>query len=241
MGKLIDLTGQRFGRLTVLRRDESVSGHGKTSKWICQCDCGNIKSIDSYSLRLGPTTSCGCYQKEKVSEAISKHYSTERIKLDAVWRAMIQRCERESSKSYRNYGGRGISVCERWHSIDNFLADMQPTYRIGLQLDRIDNNGNYEPSNCHWVTPKENSHNIRTNVWVTAIGTRRVQAAWARAVGRHNSTFEHFLDKHRADGDIIIEGGVRDNTGLPKKSQIPDDCPWELTPDGSELQRRCSA
>ena len=241
MGKFIDLTGQRFGRLTVLRRDESVHGHGKISKWICQCDCGKVKSINSYHLRFGPTKSCGCYQKERASESTSKHYSPERIKLDAVWRAMIQRCERKTCKSYHNYGGRGISVCKQWHDIENFITDMLPGYHFGLQLDRIDNNGNYEPSNCRWVTPKENTHNFRRNVWVTAMGKRMIQADWARATKKSPATFEHFLNKHRLDGDIIIEGGVRDNTDYPVSPTIPSGCPWEFTPDGNKLQRRCSA
>lgn len=154
-----------------------------------------------------------------------------------MWLAMIQRCEHENCKNYYNYGGRGISVCERWHVLQNFIDDMQPTYHKGLQIDRTNNNGNYEPSNCQWVTPKENARNIRRNVWITAMGKRMIQADWARAVERNDATFGSFLDKHREDGDIIIEGGARDNTDLPKTPGIPDGCPWELTPDGSELQR----
>lgn len=154
-----------------------------------------------------------------------------------MWLAMIQRCEHENCKNYYNYGGRGISVCERWHTLQNFIDDMQPTYHKGLQIDRTNNNGNYEPSNCQWVTPKENAHNIRRNVWITGNGKRMVQADWCRSVNRVAATFESFLDKHREDGDIIIEGGARDNTDLPKTPGIPSDCPWELTLDGSELQR----
>jgi len=106
-----------------------------------------------------------------------------------TWAAMIQRCSNTNHKEYPNYGGRGITICERWRSsFENFLADMGTKPSPKHSIDRIDNNGNYEPSNCRWVTQKEQMHNLRKNVFITFDGETLVVAEWARRVGRHRST-----------------------------------------------------
>lgn len=157
MGKKIDLTGQRFGRLVALRQDFS----SKRVKWFCRCDCGKIKSVQSTHLRSGKTTSCGCYQKEKVSKANFKHgYS--KNSLYSRWKAIKQRCENPNNRRYKDYGARGISVCEAWKNFQIFKEwALNNGYQENLELDRIDNNKGYFPENCRWCETVTNNRNRR--------------------------------------------------------------------------------
>lgn len=173
MGKLIDLTGQRFGRLVVIERKETAtSGH---AKWLCLCDCGNTKNVTSNQLRSHRgTKSCGCLQRERASHAnLNKDHSdfkektkigAEHKRLHQTWRDMINRCTNTNNRRFYAYGERGIQVCEEW--LNSFLAFKEWAIATGytdeLTLDRIDVNRNYEPSNCRWATLKEQNNN-RTN------------------------------------------------------------------------------
>lgn len=156
---LINLHGQRFGRLTVISRDPS-----NTKKWICDCDCGNKTSVFSRPLRVAGTRSCGCLFKEscKDNKNKSRKHGLSRTREYGVWRSMIQRCIDKDCKSYARYGHRGISVCDRWlNSFEHFLVDMGIKPFPSAEIDRIDNNGNYEPTNCQWTTRSVNRMNRR--------------------------------------------------------------------------------
>lgn len=185
MAKIKDLASQRFGRLMVLydtgeRRDRSVV-------WHCQCDCGNELDVRSGDLVSAHTTSCGCYRRQRVAEVHTVHGMTRREKIHPIywiWRAMLQRCENPNRKNYENYGFRGIKVCDEWHKFIPFCDwALANGWQKGLQLDRINNNGNYEPGNCHWATPQENNRNKRNNRMITFVGKTQCLAAWADEIG----------------------------------------------------------
>lgn len=159
MPKMVDLQEQRFGRLIVLERDLEIRS---TVHWNCQCDCGNVKRIDGQALRRGKTTSCGCYHNEQVSIQFSKHKES-CFREYNIWRQMKQRCYNPKKDNYKYYGERGIKICDEWK--DNFISFLEWTktsgYQDHLTIDRKDNDGDYSPSNCRWVTMKEQNANKR--------------------------------------------------------------------------------
>lgn len=176
--RLIDLTGKRFGRLTVLGRSQEPS---EKVKWICKCDCGTVKSINGNSLRNGNTRSCGCFKTENAKLLYSGLRQKNKA-LYGIWWAMRQRCNNKNSKSYHNYGGRGITVCSEWNaSFDNFYYwSYDNGYEDGLQIDRINNDGNYSPDNCRWVD-RETQANNRRNVKLYKIdGQEKSLPQWCR-------------------------------------------------------------
>ncbi len=162
----IPLKGKKFGRLTAVSSFSVYKNNKSALYWNCICDCGNTKAVIAYSLTKGLTQSCGCLRNERVTNVISIHGDKRRNGKIApeytCWQNMKARCYDINSTHYNHYGGRGIKVCERWlESYENFLKDMGRKPSPELTLDRINNNGNYEPSNCRWTTRLVQTHNRR--------------------------------------------------------------------------------
>ena len=185
-----DLIGQKFGRLTVVAESPSrVTGVGyRTTMWECRCDCGNTVVVRAKCLLGGVTKSCGCLQREQLSNRASKHHGFN-TKLYNIWDSMRQRCNNPHHKSYHNYGGRGIVICDEWGDFSNFLRwalsagynDNVP--RGECTLDRIDVNKPYSPDNCRWVSMKTQSNNKRNTIYITLNRETRTLAEWAELSG----------------------------------------------------------
>ncbi len=163
MPALIDLTGQKFGRLTVIERHERPKERrSREAFWLCKCDCGNESTLSGYELRSGNTKSCGCYHKAITSKIHKKHgYCGTR--LYRIYYKMKERCYKPSNDNYKYYGGLGITICDEWLNNFQAFADwaMSHGYADNLTIDRINNEGNYEPSNCRWITIQEQQRNKR--------------------------------------------------------------------------------
>lgn len=175
-----NLEGKRFGRLIA---KSPIRDNNKNIKWICICDCGNICTPYAFSLKNGRTQSCGCFGKEQRVKANTKHNMTN-LRIYSCWEHMKDRCNNKNFKQYKDYGGRGISVCEEWYNFENFYNwSMENGYNDNLTLDRIDVNGNYCPENCRWATRREQQLNKRNNVFLTMNGITMAQKEWAKKLG----------------------------------------------------------
>lgn len=175
-----DLSGQRFGRLLVLGYAGSVK---KKAQWLCECDCGQTKIVGRGSLLSGNSQSCGCLHNELLSQQSTTHGLSHSAPEYNSWANMLTRCTNPNYKQYEDYGGRGIKVCERWREFESFYADMGAKPAPEYTLDRIDVDGDYEPSNCRWATPLEQANNARSNIPLTHNGQTMNLTEWAREMG----------------------------------------------------------
>lgn len=193
MSSLVDLTGQRFGRLQVVgRAGKTFSGR---AVWECLCDCGRIGNVVGCALTSGNTQSCGCLGAENRRRSLTTH-GLKKTPEYTAWRNMRARC---ADKEDPDYGGRGIEVCERWQAFENFLADMGPRPSAAHSIDRIDVNGMYEPSNCRWATAVEQSRNRRALQGAIAPGVRSVEGKFRAQIKvgsqvKHLGTFDNLFD-----------------------------------------------
>ena len=180
MPVLVNISGERFGLLTAVRKLESK---GRQTVWLCLCDCGKHKNVETRNLRGGFVKSCGCASNQMRSQ--NSTTATHRLSGDPIyktWSMMKSRCSNPKYTHYEYYGGRGIKVCERWQSFENFYADMHPR-PIGATLDRKDTNGDYTPDNCRWATREEQVNNRRNNVQLTFHGETMSLVDWANTFG----------------------------------------------------------
>lgn len=184
MSRLIDLTGQTFGRLTVLRREGS--DHRNEALWLCECSCDSHNRIiaTGHNLRSGHTQSCGCYWREQTRKANTTHGDTG-TRLHGIWKQMRDRCYRQTNKAYPQYGGRGIVMYPEWQN--DFATFREWAYANGyndtLSIDRIDVDGIYEPSNCRWATRVTQNRNKRSNRVITINGVSKTMADWCDELG----------------------------------------------------------
>lgn len=210
MGKLIDLTGQRFGRLVVLNRASGPVKKGCHVKWRCQCDCGKEIVTSSSNLRMGASTSCGCWRIERLTEHFNSQnpcFGAYKTRLYSIYINMLSRTGNPRVPSYKNYGGRGIQVCQAWK--DNYKAFFDWAVANGyddtLTLDRIDVNGGYFPNNCRWVTPKVQANNTRVNHILKFKGNSMTLAEWGDATGIPRSVLYKRLKRGWSVEKVLTE------------------------------------
>lgn len=244
MGKFIDLTGKRFGRLTVIERaDDYISPNGVTAvKWKCLCDCGNVTEVRANDLRNGTIKSCGCSAHDRKKEdltgrkfgnltvvewkggdkwlckcdcgnvkivysghlkdghikscgCLKNKYNAKNKRLLNIWKQMISRCDSGKRRDSKYYHDKGITVCPEWRDYKRFEEwALANGYADNLTIDRIDENGNYEPSNCQWITLGEQQRKKSGNNWVEYNGKRKIIADWAREYGINRATLESRLE-----------------------------------------------
>lgn len=194
--KAKDITGLQVGYLTALRS----AGRNERGKalWVFGCICGAEKALESSEMqkqkKRGITASCGCRRRATIAEKRKAHGMSKHPAF-AVWRSMLDRCRLPSHRAYKNYGGRGISVCERWQrSFENFWADMGPTYSLGLTLDRRNNEQGYSPENCRWVSPVQQARNRRGNRYVQTPHGEMLLAEAAEVSGIRANTLAYRAD-----------------------------------------------
>lgn len=201
-----DLTGQKFGRWTVLSRAEDYRPPSKPKggipRWLCRCDCGTERVVRGQQLTDGLSQSCGCLSREihrEVCAARNKKHGHSirgaRSRTYSCWANMIDRCMSSANPAFSRYGMRGVVVCERWRAFENFLADMGECPSADHSIDRIDNNLSYSPVNCRWATREQQANNKRSNRVITWNGQTRALAQWAKHVGLNHQSLRERLDR----------------------------------------------
>jgi len=195
-----DLTGQRFGRLKVLKLEKKDKHYNLF--WLCECDCGNKKVIRGSGLKANLTKSCGCLSVElstkRLNEATKTHGFANKERLYEIWKNMKRRCYDKTNKRYENYGGKGVSVCEEWKN--DYLVfrkwAFSKGYNENLTIDRIDVNGDYEPSNCKWSTLAEQMNNQTKNRFLTYRGKTMTMSQWADYLGLTYGAINHRVQRN---------------------------------------------
>lgn len=205
-----ELTGKRFGKLVVIR--EIGLNKWQSVEWLCKCDCGNYHITQAKYLMRGDTVSCGCKREKALrdySEKLKKHGMANN-QLYRVWQGMRGRCNNKKSKSYKNYGGRGIKVCPEWNEFLSFYNwAINNGYEKGLSIDRIDVNGNYEPKNCRWADSITQGNNTRRNHYLTYNGETKTMSEWARIKNLDYSTLRSRINEYNWSVEKALETPAR--------------------------------
>ena len=216
MNRVHDLTGQRFGNLTVIGLDDKKQT--RRTFWICECDCGNITSSRSDGLLSGAKKSCGCRKARVSAENVSKNHKHKQsgTRLYCIWQGMKARCYNPHDTRFDRYGGRGIKVCDEWKAdFQNFfLWALENGYSETLQIDRIDNDGDYCPDNCKWSTHQEQSRNRSTNVNITIGNSTKSLTEWCEIF---QLDFKMIYSRYQRNGFESIDelfNKKKENTGV---------------------------
>jgi len=205
-GLFQNLTGLTFGRLTVAGYLGRI---GANNTWDCVCICGARSAVNGQNLKSGHTTSCGCFHKERTSQSTRKHGASKSIEY-RIWSGMKRRCSNKNEPKFNRYGERGITVCDRWlNSFEAFFSDMGPRPTDKHSIDRIDNNGNYEPGNCRWATDKEQANNTSANILLTINGMTKPLSVWADENGLNRSVIVARVATGDIGDDLIRPSGLR--------------------------------
>ncbi len=201
-----NLIGQRFGRLVVIGRAPNRPGVSNAI-WLCRCDCGNESEVRSAALKNESIRSCGCLGRDHDAIARKTKHGMTSSREYRRWAGIKQRCNNPNDLGYKNYGGRGIRMCDRWNdSFENFLEDMGEA-PPGMSIDRIDNDGDYDPSNCQWATPATQHRNRRNNHRMTARGKTMILWDWHKETGANRSTVLSRLRRGWTDEEAIFGRG----------------------------------
>lgn len=201
--KVKDITGQKFGRLTIISKMNNY--HKKRVWWLCICDCGNLVEISGTTLRSGHTKSCGCLNHEPTNYKHGKAHT----RLYKIYHAMKKRCYNKNYYQYPDWGGRGITICDEW--LDDFTNfynwAIDNGYKENLTIDRIDNDKNYEPANCRWITLKEQQSNKRSNVYLTYNGKTQTMVQWSEELNTPYITMQSRHRKGWSDKECLFGRG----------------------------------
>lgn len=217
--KAEELCGKKFGRLTVVKRCENyVSPKGVTrSNWLCKCDCGNELKVTADKLKSGNTKSCGCLKNEITVQRSFKH-GGRHTRLYSIYYAMVNRCGNKNAINYKNYGGRGIKVCDEWSGEDGFINFMNWAnsngYENNLSIDRIDVNGNYSPANCKWSTRREQMNNTTRNHLITIDNKTHTLSQWASISGVNPSTIYYRLKRGVPEKEAVFSKMISRKRGI---------------------------
>lgn len=204
-----NLTGQFFGRLEVKERAEANTRSGK-AQWICLCKCGRTCVVIGDNLRTGHTISCGCFRDEA-----HKSHGKARTRVYHIWQGMKHRCQNPNFKHFRNYGGKGVKVCERWMSFESFYADMGEPPTNKHTIERRNSNGDYEPENCVWATRKEQARNLSFNRIITFAGRSVPMFQWAEEFGLNPATLRYRFNNGWTVEEAITTPVLRRRSVLP--------------------------
>lgn len=203
------LVGSRFGRLLVIERSGSTPDN--RARWRCQCDCGGEVFVSSANLKKGSVSSCGCIRAERARSLVdSRRNGRSTSPLSRIYDGMVSRCENPNHDAYDRYGGRGIKVCDRWRGsggFEAFVLDMGDRPSPLHTIDRIDNDGDYEPDNCRWATKKEQARNSRANTIIHHDGKSMSLIEWSEFTGIKRTTISQRLRRGWSIEDAFKKGG----------------------------------